>query len=235
MAPSVNRHPVRCTRPILSFWLLVSILGFPPKWSKMRGGLSCDATGNFLNWEKMVGGLSESRARWLLSWARRGATAQIADARELRSALGRLSSFTVLLRLILLFMGPLFAGAATMPDGAVRPMPAARVMILSWVADRVEEKPTVTLRRIAATRWRRVMVDAKAEGDAVIVGGFEVTENENTWRSREFSYRLDPVSAPGSSARKGRLIEPLRRLSCTPPGCASCHLHPKGRPLLRSS
>jgi hypothetical protein len=212
MLLSANRGQVRCTRPILRFLLLANLLGIPLKWAKMRGGLSCDFIGNFFNWEKMTGGLSESRARWVVAWARRVASAQVADARELRSALGRLSFSTALLRYILPFLGPLYAWVSTMPDGAVRPMPAALVVILNWIADRVEERPTVPLRRITTVRKLWFMADAKAEGNDVIIGGYEVIAGEDVSGSRWFSYRLDPVSAPWAFCKQGQAFRTIAAL-----------------------
>ena len=56
------------------------------------------------------------------------------------------------------------------------------------------------------------MADAKAEGSLVVVGGFEVIDGVPVHRSRWYSYRLNPQSAPWAFCRKGQAYRVISSL-----------------------
>ena len=56
------------------------------------------------------------------------------------------------------------------------------------------------------------MADAKAEGDLVVVGGFEIVPGKQLDTSRWFSYRLDPSNAPWAFSKQGEAYRAIAAL-----------------------
>ena len=160
--------------------------------------MQADLVGYFLDWENLVGGLSDKRAAWPVNWARTTAAEGIAVGRDCRAALGRFSFPTTLLMHLLPFLGPIYARAAGIEDPAAWPLPPALAIILKWLADLVEQSHLVCLAQSTSVRaGLRFKTDARAEGDTVIVGGYELPDGCNNLKKvRWFSYRLDTTNAP---------------------------------------
>ena len=185
---------------MLRFLVFCSLTKMPFRWDKTRGGVQADFVGCFFDWENLVGGLSDKRAAWLVNWARTTAAAGIAVGRDCRAALGRFSFSTTLLRHLLPFLSPIYAWAAVIEDSAAWPLPPALIIILKWLADQVEQRHLVSLVQSTPVRaGLRFKADARAEGDTVIVGGYELPDGCNDLKKvRWFSYRLDTTNAPGA-------------------------------------
>jgi hypothetical protein len=198
--------------PLLRWILLAGVLGIPLKWSKLRGGVTSDFIGNQYDWRRLTGGLSTSRATWLINWSERVLRDKLIAVRELRSVIGRLSFSATLLRFLLPYLGPFYSWVAVIPDGAVRALPVCLLVILSWIRDRLAEQRLVELRPNLQRLERIFMADAKAEGDLVVVGGFEMLPGRGTENSRWFSYRLTPDTAPWAFARKGQAFRVISSL-----------------------
>jgi hypothetical protein len=207
-----NRDGRRALK-ILRFFLLASILGIPLKWKKTRGGFRSEFIGYLFLWDSLQGGLSERRTDWLCNWADNAAKAGIVEARELRSALGRFAFSGTLLRFLLPFLGPLYSWAALLPDGAAWPLPAALIIILRWISKKIRSKPLVGLKHPVVINSKvNFKADAKAEGDSVVVGGFESVDGVDLSLSRWFSVTLSPTTAPWAFVKHGEAYRVIAAL-----------------------
>ena len=204
----------RFTRIVLRFLVFSSLVKMPFRWDKTRGGVQADFVGYFFDWENLVGGLSDKRAAWLANWARTTAAAGIAVGRDCRAALGRFSFSTTLLKHLLPFLGPIYAWAAVIEDSAAWPLPPALIIILKWLADQVEQRHLVSLVQSTPVRaGLRFKADARAEGDTVIVGGYELPDGCNDLKKvRWFSYRLDTTNAPWAFERHRQAFRAIAAL-----------------------
>jgi hypothetical protein len=213
MALASNRRGVRFTRPLLRFLVICDILDVPLKWSKSRGGIRCTFVGYLFVWDKLLGGLADSRALWLSNWARTTAGAGVVVARDLRAALGRFSFSAVLLRYLLPFLGPFYAWVAAMEDSAAWPLPPALIILLQWIAGKVEASTLVPLRLTVPPRLNRFFkADAKAEGQEVCVGGYEIIGDATLDRCRWFAYKLNPENCPWAFVKQGQAYRVIASL-----------------------
>lgn len=198
--------------PLLRWLLLAKVLGIPLKWSKLRGGITADFIGNQYDWRMLTGGLSESRANWLIRWMDRVTGDKTVAIREMRSVVGRLSFSATLLRFLLPYMGPFFAWVATAPDGAVRAVPVCLLILLGWMRNAIAEHRVVPMKPIIHYVHRQFLADAKAEGDLVVIGGYEVMPGRPLTESRWFSIRLTPKVAPWAFSKKGQAYRVISSL-----------------------
>ena len=211
---SCNSGMSRFTRPLLRFILLCSLLGVPLKWEKTRGGLRSEFIGYLFLWDTLLGGLTDKRTAWLCDWARTTSKNGVVVARDCKAALGRFSFSAALLRYLLPFLGPIYAWVAVLEDGAAWPLPAALRIILGWLADHVEKKGMVPLKAEAVVKMKRYFkADAKAEGSDVVIGGFEVLDdNESLDHCRWFSVSLNPTNAPWAFVKHGEAYRVIAAL-----------------------
>ena len=183
---NVHERSFSFTRIALEFLVACSLVKTPFRWDKTRGGVQADFVGYFFDWENLVGGLSAKRADWLVNWARATAAAGIAVGRDGRAALGQFSFSTTPLKHLPPFLGPIYAGAAVIGQPAAWPLPPARIIIPKWLAAQVEQKHRVSLVQSAPVRARlRFKADARAEGDTVIAGGYELPVELTEQMSRQ--------------------------------------------------
>lgn len=201
------------TRPILRFIALCGLFDIPLKWKKTRGGRSSEFVGYLFLWESLEGGMADRRAAWLCNWARTTAANGIIVGRDLRAALGRFAFSAALLRYLLPFLGPLYSWLAVIEDSSAIPLPFALVQILRWIADKVQQNPLVGL-RVGKPRFldRYFKADAKAEGEEVSIGGFEVRGNDNLKQCRWFAYRLNRAVAPWAYVKSGEAYRTIASL-----------------------
>ncbi len=67
---------------------------------------------------------------------------------------------------------------------------------MKWVSEKVQAKPMRACRELGASLGQAVLVDAKAEGNLVVVAGWETFLDDNTKTARRFSLTLDERTAP---------------------------------------
>ena len=197
MALATNRGGVRFSRPLLRFIVLCNLVGMPLKWEKTRGGVECEFVGYIFFYDKLLGGISEKRTAWLCQWARKAADDGMVVTRDGKAALGRFAFSAALLRFLLPFLGPLYAWFSVLEDGAAWPLPEALIIILRWVANQLEKRHMVPLRLKCPKKLGRYFkADARADGQEVHVGGFEMRAGFTLWQCRWFSFSLNPTNAP---------------------------------------
>ena len=213
MLLACNVRGIRFTRPILRFIVLLGVFDFPLKWGKTRGGIRAEFVGYLFHWDTLQGGLSERRCSWITGWLRKTADIGAIVTRELRGGLGRISFSSALLRFLLPFLGPLYAWVAVSGDGSVWPLPPALLIILRWLADQIEKNPLVTLRHLRPVGLGRYFkADARAEGEIVQVGGFEVVPGSTLKSCRWFSFVLTPATAPWAFVRENQAYRAIAAL-----------------------
>ncbi len=194
----------------LLFWLFVlEVMEVPISYKKVRGGTEIQWIGYQLDVEEFKKGISESKVKWILGWITKKRIDGGATGRELKSALGRLSFVAGALQHIRPFLGTLFAWAAALALGTFSKFPEAVRSIMSLIEKEVRRKPMSVPRRIPEVAVEIFRVDAKAEKDLVVIGGWEVPEQGGTWEAKWFSMQLTRKNAPWAFL-KG---EPFRNIS----------------------
>ncbi len=194
----------------LLFWLFVlEVMEVPISYKKVRGGTRIQWIGYQLDVYTFEKGISDSKVEWILNWITKKRQDGGATGRELRSALGRFSFVAGALQHLRPFLGPLFAWAAALALGTFSRFPEAVRSLLSLIEKEVVRKPMSVPRRMPEVAKEIFRVDAKAEKDLVMIGGWEIPENGETWDSRWFSMQLTRRNAPWAFL-KG---EPFRNIS----------------------
>ena len=129
--------------------------------------------------------------------------------RNLRSALGRLVFVAGALHHVRPFLGPIFAWLAVLRGGVYAKMPEAVSLLLTYIKKQIEGDPMVQVRAVERQVVEAFRIDAKAEGEKVVIGGWESLGSSDTSRARWFSIELDRRSAPWAFV-KG---EPFRAIA----------------------
>lgn len=196
-------------RPLILAILFLRALDVPLKWTKFRGGRRTEWIGYFFDLEDCVAGLSDGRSRWAASWCRKIAESRAVLGDEFREGLGRLGFAATLLLYTKPFLGPLYSWAAAVPAGATADVPPMVKWILIWLAEAFEARVRISFGRPVGHLGERFRADAKAEGDLIVVGGWELAGHEGTAGARWFSLRLTRQDIPWAYVRG----DPFRSVS----------------------
>ena len=116
--------------------------------------------------------------------------------RDLRSALGRLVFVAGALHEVRPFLGPIFAWSSVMKGGTYGKMPDAMVLLLEYLRALLQGERMTVARPIARELTDVFRVDAKAEGEIVVVGGWETYGGRAIGEARWFSIKLTRRNAP---------------------------------------
>ena len=92
--------------------LLLSVLGYPFKWAKTRGGYRVEWLGMETEYSSYRLGMSKKRASWLSTWLNDKVTAGRVSAKEMQQGLGRLGFAAIALDWERPFLGPLHASGS---------------------------------------------------------------------------------------------------------------------------
>ena len=148
-----------------------------------------------------------------MGWLRKSANDGVAVTRDLRSGLGRISFSAALYRYLLPFLGPLYAWISVSAEGAAWPLPPALIIIMRWIADQIERRPQVTLRHPAPQGLGKFFkADARAEGETVQIGGYEVLPDADLFSCRWFSFVLTPSSTPWAFVKHNQAYRTIASL-----------------------
>lgn len=188
---------------------MLEVMEVPLSYKKLRGGTRIQWIGYQLDVGVFEKGISDSKVKWILGWIEKKKQDGGATGRELKSALGRLSFVAGALQHIRPFLGPLFAWASALALGTFSKFPEAVRSILSMVEREVVRKPMSVPRKMPPLAKEMFRVDAKAEKDLVVIGGWEIPEDGGTEEARWFSMQLTRRNAPWAFL-KG---EPFRNIS----------------------
>ena len=183
--------------PLFRIFLLFAILQVPIKWSKTSGGTQVDWIGFFFHFENMLHGLSASRSDWIKQWILRVQSNNgVLVVRSLEGVIGRIGFSALVLRHVRPFLAPLYAWVARASASHVAQVPKAIMCVLFWLAHLLTTKPVRSLVNPRIFCGELFRADAKAEGDIVVLGGWESIGGELTPESRWFSIALTVETAP---------------------------------------
>jgi len=181
--------------------LLLTVLDIPFTWGKVRGGFQTDWIGYWVDVARFQIGISFRRQEWLVKWIT-GKLAQPAVlAREMREGLGRLGFAAGPLEHLRPFLGPVYAWCAVTHPAAYAALPLLLRIVLELLLKATLAKRVVLCREPRRQRGELFRLDAKAEGDDVMVGGWETGPSPSTSTSRWFAVRLTRRNAPWAFAR----------------------------------
>ena len=192
------------------FWLFVlELVEVPLSWKKVRGGLTVQWIGYQLDVDERRKGISGRKVRRVTEWIEKHQASGGVTGRALRSALGRFCFVAGALQHVRPFLGPLFAWSAVLGQGTFARFPDAVAVLLDFVKEEINKEPMTRPRRWEDEVLEVFRVDAKAEGDHIVVGGWEIPESGNTLDARWFSVVLNRRNAPWAYL-KG---EPFRNIA----------------------
>ncbi len=210
-------------RDVVWVVLLLVTMGVPLAWRKTQGGSLITWIGYSVNLAELSLGIAENRALWMAGWLERCARDGACCMGEFGSALGRLTFVAGALEFDRPFLGPLHSFQAASPRVGVRVLPTFVRVVALFLAERLRRRrhyPSAQ-RRSSVEPFR---VDARAEGDAIGVGGWQPARREDgsvdKWNSHWFSLQLDRSSAPwafdrGEAYRSIASLEGLAALLAT--------------------
>ena len=141
-------------------------------------------------------GISERKVTWIKDWMERHSVQGGALGREMKSALGRFGFVAGALHHVRPFLGPLFAWSAVTSQSAFYKFPDAVCILLEYIRDQVSKEAMSKPRRLARGAREAFRVDAKAEGEKIVIGGWEVLENDGINKGRWFAVELNRKNAP---------------------------------------
>ena len=185
-------------------------LGVPWKWKKWRGGHQASWIGYWLCFESYQLGISEARSKWLRSWIEKTLSDGAVQMEDFRAVLGRISFTLGVLDYLKPFVSPLFAWASAIDHLGRVLLPWSVSFILSYVRSELEDG-----RRTTVVRPREIFLgpvfraDAKAEGQVVVLGGWECRNGCHPSSARWFSLALTRRTAPWAFSRG----EPFRTIA----------------------
>ena len=198
----------------------LEIAGVPLAWRKFRGGLTVDWIGYWSDLNLRLIGISAPRAAWLMRWADRILTEGAVHMGDFASVLGRWGFALQAIDLLRPFLGPLYAWAAAVPRYAVMPLPAMVRLIVLFLK-RMLQEGFRSLPCGSGADWvpEAFRADAKAEGEEVRIGGWELGPSGESSSARWFSETLTRFNAPwvfeaGEPYRVIAALELLATLCC---------------------
>lgn len=179
------------------FWLFVlELVEMPLSWKKVRGGLTVQWIGYQLDVDCRKKGISNRKVKWMLEWIEKHQMSGGVTGRALKSALGRFCFVAGALHHVRPFLGPLFACSTVLKPGTFARFPDAISILFDFVKEEVIKEPMSKPRRWENEVLEIFRVDAKAEGDHIVVGGWELTGSGNTEDARLFSVELNRKKCP---------------------------------------
>ena len=121
-------------RGITLCFLYMSILGFPFKCAKQRGGLRVEWIGLYTDYPTFRIGLSPSRATWMRNWVLEMANSGVTTSKNFEQGLGRLGFASLALIWERPFLGPLYSWSAAVRNkpGRLRIPAMIRAILLFY-------------------------------------------------------------------------------------------------------
>ena len=183
-------------RGITLCFLYMSILGFPFKWAKQRGGLRVEWIGLYTDYPTFRIGLSPSRATWMRNWVLEMANSGVTTSKNFEQGLERLGFASLALIWERPFLGPLYSWSAAVRNkpGRLR-IPAMIRAILLFLGSRFEEggqlqEPPPLAGSYKAEQSLLFYTDAKATEHGAWIGGYKQDADGNVleWFSEEIPH-----------------------------------------------
>ena len=194
----------------LLFWLFIlDLLEIPLSWKKVRGGVKVQWIGYQIDVQMFEKGISSRKVKWVEEWISSHLISEGVVGRDLRSALGRFGFVAGALHHVRPFLGPLFAWSAVLAPGTFAKFPEAIRILLEYVKMQISLESMCKPRRVKERSREAFRVDAKAEGECIVIGGWEIPRGSSNEKGRWFSIRLNRRNAPWAYM-KG---EPFRNIA----------------------
>ena len=124
-------------------------------------------------------GISESRRKWAVEWMKGIIQKDGIAVHEFRAGLGRLGFVCGAISYDKPFLGPLYTWVEACNSGTFREVPNFIKFVLSWLIRKLEQRKVILCDRGRARHTKSVELfrsDAKAEGDIVRLGGWQVAD-----------------------------------------------------------
>ena len=194
--------------PLLHLFVLV-VLGVPLAWHKVRGSIETECIGYWLDLGRFELGVSQARAAWAVSWLEDRAREGRTQLGELLQGIGRLGFITGAVESLRPFLGPLYAWTSAGPRYARPTIPPMLLLIMRYLARELREFRMMPCERKALQLGEVFRMDAKAEGEKVVIGGWLSQGGRKTREAPWFSLELTRATAPWAFARG----EPFRTIA----------------------
>ena len=202
-----SQKEVEATAFLVFLW---RVLGFPFRWNKFKGGTDVDWIGYRVEVRVYAVGISERRAIWLARWLRARLDEGVVDMSDLEAVVGRLCFALGPLEYLRPFIAPLYAWLSAVNHRGKMAIPWSIAFIFSYFVREFEGSGRMmTIRPTEQYVGEAFRADAKAEGQCVVIGGWESYGNTPPGNARWFSVRLDRKNAPWAFARG----EPFRTIA----------------------
>ena len=182
-------------RPMLLWLFILEIAEIPISWEKVHGGDVVQWIGYELDIRRFRRGVSAKKVVWVSGWIKRRLEDGGLVGRDLKSALGRLVFVAGALQHVRPFLGPVFGWSAVLKGGIFAKMPDAVALLLKFIEKQISGEPMAKAYRIREDPIDTFRVDAKAEGEEIVIGGWESYDGGKTKGARWFSIRLNRRNA----------------------------------------
>lgn len=116
--------------------------------------------------------------------------------RDMKSALGRFGFVAGALQHVRPFLGPMFAWSARLAPGTYAKFPDAIKIMMEYVLSQVKDCPMSAPKKVREHTREAFRIDAKAEGDHIMIGGWEILEEGKEEKGRWFAIELNRKNAP---------------------------------------
>ena len=154
-------------------------------------------------------GISAARAAWASNWLTDKAAEGKVRIGELRECLGRLQFIAGPVEFLRPFLGPLYAWCSAGPRFAQPKLPLMLILVMKFLAEELKGTHTMPCERRAMDIGEAFRMDAKAEGDTVVIGGWRTAGGLKASDAPWFSVQLTRATAPWAFARG----EPFRTIA----------------------
>ena len=199
----------KCRESFMLMFLILETYGFPVAWHKVKAGTRLEWIGYQLDISSFEVGISDRKREWLLSWLDGRLRDGGVVGRNLRATLGRFCFVARALDHIKPFLSPVFSWSAVLHPSAFHRLPEAIAALMLWIRSKIAQMSVRRCRPLRHDSGEIFRVDAKAEGNCVVIGGWESFGGCPPSEARWFSVVLTKASAPWAFA-KG---EPFRTIA----------------------
>ena len=196
-------------RSLLLHLFVLVVLGVPLAWHKVRGGVEEEWIGYWLDLGKFELGVSAKRAACAIQRLEEKAREGRVQLGELLQGIGRLGFITSAVEHLRPFLGPLYAWASAGPRYARPALPPMILLILKYLARELRETRSMPCSDKARQLGEVYRMDAKAEGQTVVIGGWKSEGGCKTKDAAWFSLELTRKTAPWAFERG----EPYRTIA----------------------
>ena len=190
--------------------MIFEALGVPMKWKKYRGGLRYQWIGFEVDFDRFTLGISTSRAEWVRNWLSDRIETKTVDLSDFAAVLGRLGFAMGPLYHLRPFILPLYAWSAAVGRRGVVRLPWSVLFIFRVIYDMLGNGGRyIEIVEHGEDLGEAFRADAKAEGQSVVVGGWESRGGVQPRRARWFAVTLTRANAAWAFS-KG---EPFRTIA----------------------